>query len=676
MKKKMKLMLLVVAMAVIVGAGMNPVSAATLTPGVFDYVSFDKSVINVSVYPGAASYSGTGRNGAVSGTFGDGTVLDYCFYTDVDSSLTIYASGASEIIGDAVADAMDGNKDWADVWETSDPGVDFANPADFTSATLPRTGHVTGTIDIADMESGTVYFIYGTYRADVWVDVTMSGAGPDLTISEHGRHRANNNEFYIASVDFADAAAYDTITYNIVGGSKNRLMGVIIDGPDGPAVGIISPINGDTVDISDSLPLIWTNMDPVDGNDVWVDVWFGTEPNDLHPVPDFDLVVEKGLNTESWIVDVSVPDTYYWQVNSWVNGADKIDDANMIEGTVWSFDASDDPAPTVEIHTPAAMMTWSGEPVPLDATITNEGLSPTIINWSADVPDGIDVEFDPASADTEDTTVTLTKAPYAEALIVNAGFEDPVFADGDYSSSDPGWTEINGAGGSAGIWNPGATTDIWYGYSGIAPEGDNVAWVYPDPNQESGLAQVLTETFAADTTYTLTVQVGNNSYYDWLGYKVQLLAGGTVIAEDDSGIEPADDDFALSTVPYTYDAGDAALVGQPLEIRLLAASVGPDVETDFDDVVLTADPPFPAPAGVQTVTVKVAVSDAANPTPVEESIEIDVYQDACEMAKNGLNTPVAATDFNVDCITNLPDFAELASAWLDDYAATEAVERP
>jgi hypothetical protein len=57
MKTKMKLMLLVVAMAVIVGASMNPVSAAMLTLDETVEVSFDKSEFNISVYPGNASYS-------------------------------------------------------------------------------------------------------------------------------------------------------------------------------------------------------------------------------------------------------------------------------------------------------------------------------------------------------------------------------------------------------------------------------------------------------------------------------------------------------------------------------------------------------------------------------------------------------------------------------------------
>jgi hypothetical protein len=77
-----------------------------------------------------------------------------------------------------------------------------------------------------------------------------------------------------------------------------------------------------------------------------------------------------------------------------------------------------------------------------------------------------------------------------------------------------------------------------------------------------------------------------------------------------------------------------------------------------------------------TVTMILTAFDDANPDEIAEaSVEIDVYPDACEMAKNGLGTPVPATDFNADCITNLLDVAEMASAWLDDNAATEAVDR-
>ncbi len=106
---------------------------------------------------------------------------------------------------------------------------------------------------------------------------------------------------------------------------------------------------------------------------------------------------------------------------------------------------------------------------------------------------------------------------------------------------------------------------------------------------EGGIAQVLNETLTTGMTYTLTVEVGNSYYYSWgQGYKVQLLAGDTLLAQDDSSQAPAIDTFETSTVTYVYDSADEALLGQPLQIRLLAK---PDNgELDVDNVMLDAIP--------------------------------------------------------------------------------------
>lgn len=117
-----------------------------------------------------------------------------------------------------------------------------------------------------------------------------------------------------------------------------------------------------------------------------------------------------------------------------------------------------------------------------------------------------------------------------------------------------------------------------------------------------GLSQVLTTMFAANTDYTLTVEVGNSWDYWWSGYKVQLLAGGTVLAEDDNTLWPDYRKWVTSTVAYTYDSAHAGLVGQPLEIRLLNKGIDMDapdgakadgssiVGVEFDNVVLTPEP--------------------------------------------------------------------------------------
>ena len=68
------------------------------------------------------------------------------------------------------------------------------------------------------------------------------------------------------------------------------------------------------------------------------------------------------------------------------------------------------------------------------------------------------------------------------------------------------------------------------------------------------------------------------------------------------------------------------------------------------------------------VTLTLAVNNVGRlEPPVEETMTIDVYDDACEAAKGVGPVAFGPGDFNADCITDLADFAELAAAWLYDY---------
>ena len=177
-----------------------------------------------------------------------------------------------------------------------------------------------------------------------------------------------------------------------------------------------------------------------------------------------------------------------------------------------------------------------------------------------------------------------------QLVLVNPGFEDPVLAEDDWTWLDvPGWTRVGGEG--PGIWHvTSADFDPV-----VAPEGQNVLYTENAVGDAGGVAQVLTETFAADTDYTLTADVGNSWNYYWAGYSVQLLAGETVIAQDNDTLWPDYMLWATSTVVYTYDPADSALVGQPLEIRLLNLALDKDVAApdvvgvEFDNVMLSSD---------------------------------------------------------------------------------------
>jgi len=218
--------------------------------------------------------------------------------------------------------------------------------------------------------------------------------------------------------------------------------------------------------------------------------------------------------------------------------------------------------------------------------------------------------------------LAVTGTALADQIIPvpNAGFEDPVLAEDDWTWLDvPGWTWVGGEG--PGIWR---VTNADFDPV-VAPEGQNVLYTENAVGDAGGVAQVLTETFAANTDYTLTVEVGNSNCYYNAGYSVQLLAGGVVIAEDNDTLWPEHYKWATSTVEYTYDPADAALVGQPLEIRLLNLALDKDnppagevVGVEFDNVTLSYLMPnagAPSPAnGAESVLIGTTLSWSAGDT--------------------------------------------------------------
>ena len=196
--------------------------------------------------------------------------------------------------------------------------------------------------------------------------------------------------------------------------------------------------------------------------------------------------------------------------------------------------------------------------------------------------------------DVDDASFTEVIPPQV-ITINNPGFEDPVLAADDWTWGDiPGWTLVGGDATDiegSGVWNvTSADFDPV-----VTPEGQNVLYTeYLPEGIAKGAAQVLTDTFAANMDYTLTVEVGNSNYYYFGGYSVQLLAGGVIIAEDNDTLWPEYSKWATSIVEYTYDPADEALVGQPLEIRLLTLELDKDnppagevVGVEFDNVTLS-----------------------------------------------------------------------------------------
>ncbi len=161
-----------------------------------------------------------------------------------------------------------------------------------------------------------------------------------------------------------------------------------------------------------------------------------------------------------------------------------------------------------------------------------------------------------------------------------------------------------------------------------APEGQRVAIAFNFEGSggqgEYGLIQTLTTTLQANTQYTLNVDIGNiasgtavnGDFFDlngFPGYRVDLLAGGVVVAQDDNSLAGsiAEGAFGLSTVNFT--TGDLhAQLGQQLAIRLVNLNVvdpafpGADLEVDFDNVRLMASSAVPEPGTFGLLTIAAA----------------------------------------------------------------------
>ena len=300
------------------------------------------------------------------------------------------------------------------------------------------------TIDNLVINSGTLVSLQGfnMVRLDgthLGADGNVENADTDAVIASWIGGVADADGKYRSDIDLtsAYASSIDLVATGNSGSegnrenSENQPRGFAADFAVGPVPA--SPAIGATVLIG-GVDLSWTNMDPNNpGDPVFVDVWFGTEPNELNSNYDMALVITDpadGRNVAGVAVNAPVDGTYYyWQVANYIYG-DR--EGDPIEGPLASFIAVSDAVPTVQIDTHNTM-TWSDEPVLLDWDWTDDG-SPAL-SWGAE-PDGIEdpnlnVEFfdvGPNQTEVAITNTTGSMVTVAVTLTVDDGNNDPVAA--------------------------------------------------------------------------------------------------------------------------------------------------------------------------------------------------------------------------------------------------------
>ena len=205
------------------------------------------------------------------------------------------------------------------------------------------------------------------------------------------------------------------------------------------------------------------------------------------------------------------------------------------------------------------------------------------------------------ASDASDASSLLDRqVPPTAIAITNPSFELPVTGPNTFvtNAAPPGWQAFGGAvnfgSRTVGVLNPN-TSRL---YLDAVPDGRNVGVVFLMDNlavsTEAGMQQILGELLALDTTYTLRVDVGNihpeqGLPYDFTGfpgYRVELLAGGVVIASDNGTLRPGEGRFLLSTLVAPIGPTHPR-AGQALAIRLVNIDGPAGIEVNFDNVRLS-----------------------------------------------------------------------------------------
>ncbi len=183
---------------------------------------------------------------------------------------------------------------------------------------------------------------------------------------------------------------------------------------------------------------------------------------------------------------------------------------------------------------------------------------------------------------------------------------------------DPGNITDGGAGNTffIGTLAPTAPTFFTTGASHGSRVGIAFNFLGGGGSGEYGMQQQLSATLEANVNYSLQVDVGNiasgtaaNGEFFPLdgfpGYRVDLLAGGQVIASDNNSLSGSipEGAFSTSTIQFTATSGHSQ-IGQVLGIRLVNLNLidssfpDSDLEVDFDNVRMNAVTAIPEPSSL------------------------------------------------------------------------------
>jgi hypothetical protein len=250
-------------------------------------------------------------------------------------------------------------------------------------------------------------------------------------------------------------------------------------------------------------------------------------------------------------------------------------------------------------------------------------------------------------------------AAAAPVTISNPSFEQPVTPPDSFivgSIAPPGWTSfgtLNETTRVVGVVNPNTTIL----YVEPVPDGENIGVTFFQnfTGDEAGMQQTLAATLQLSTEYTLTVEIGNMAsapppndfdFDGFPGYRVELLAGGVVIASDENTLLPGEGRFLTSTVELTVEESHPQ-AGQPLGIRLTNLDAAPGTEVNFDDVQLDATPyvcPDVQPSGCKAATAGKSTLSFVEGDPADRNAASWIWKGAATTLDE-LDSPTTTTSY-------------------------------
>jgi len=201
------------------------------------------------------------------------------------------------------------------------------------------------------------------------------------------------------------------------------------------------------------------------------------------------------------------------------------------------------------------------------------------------------------------TVASLTVLPGTFVPIVNPNFDVDTITGGNapaYQIVTPtGWTAIGtNPNNLIGLINAANSTS--YPATVTGSSSPNAFFSFSsDGNANPGVSQTLTTLLNSNTTYTLSVQVGNRNSGTWGGYHILLETTNGTVVGDWVGVYTsvaAPGTFATTAKSYTTGPNPPGL-GQPLVIVLEQAVPAAGSYSDFDSVSLVATPAAPRAQG-------------------------------------------------------------------------------